>query len=122
MRVLKEITKDWTVDFLPNHTYLINDKDRLIAYRKDDGTVKTLSGSYSLDRRRRKFKELAYSASEWGFELPEQDSNLIEVTGSKGDTYHVDLENRSCDCAGYRFRGNCKHIDLAQEIVDTQSA
>jgi hypothetical protein len=42
-------------------------------------------------------------------------SRVLEVAGSKGNTYVVNLEGSraSCTCAGFQFRGKCKHIEEA---------
>jgi len=37
-------------------------------------------------------------------------ANVIEVKGSKGETYTVDPEAQTCTCPGYTFRGTCKHV------------
>ena len=39
-----------------------------------------------------------------------KDTDTIEVTGSKGQTYFVNTVERRCTCPGYIYRGDCKHI------------
>ena len=112
MKVLKEVTENWTTDFMPNHTYLM-DGDKVVAYRPwHEDPVQHLNGTYRLDKARRKFKELPFVASEWGIE--EAKSNIIVVQGSKGNTYEVDPDTQSCTCPGFQFRGNCKHIKVLE--------
>jgi hypothetical protein len=120
MKVLKEIS-EWEVEYRwPNHTYLL-DGDKAVAYRKwHEGEPEFFKKPMRLDRARRKFKELAYEASEWGdFET---DARVITVEGSKGNTYEVNLDEEKCSCPGYTYRGHCKHIDLAKSRVDLQAA
>jgi len=42
------------------------------------------------------------------------------ILGSRGASYKVKLHNGSytCNCTGYSFRRNCKHIDEAKELND----
>tara|TARA_R110000796_G_scaffold40802_4_gene100994 strand:- start:259 stop:474 length:216 start_codon:yes stop_codon:yes gene_type:complete len=59
--VYKEIT-DWGVKApnTPNHTYFINDKDKLVAYIKSGTTeIITIKTPMSFTRSYRKFKVLA---------------------------------------------------------------
>lgn len=108
MKVLKEVTEDWTCDFMPNHTYLMNG-DKIVAYKPwHDDPVQHLRGAYRLDQRRRKFVELPFVAAEWEL-YEEPKSNIVTVTGSKGNTYEVDLDAGTCTCPGFQFRGTCKH-------------
>jgi hypothetical protein len=39
-----------------------------------------------------------------------KDPDVIEVMGSKGSIYTVNLELGTCTCQGYTFRGTCKHV------------
>lgn len=122
MKVLKEVTEDWKVDFMPNHTYLL-EGDKIIAYRPwHEDPVQHLSGKMRLDRARRKFKELPFVASDWGIEEEQTASNIVVIEGSKGNTYEVDIEAGTCTCPGYQFRGKCKHVDLAKSRVDSVAA
>lgn len=114
LKVLREITEDWDVEYrLPNHTYLMNG-DKVVAYKPwHDDPVQHLKGTYRLDKRRRKFQEQPYVASDWGVEVVEQ-KKTITVAGSKGNTYEVDPEENTCTCPGFTFRGSCKHLGLTK--------
>lgn len=102
MVVLKEIT-DWNPAY--NHTYLF-DGDKALAYIKH-GTKKPiyLEKPLRIDRARRKFVEVKVNPFKKKFE-----SNLIRVDGSKGNVYHIDPDNKTCTCTGYKFHGRCKHL------------
>jgi hypothetical protein len=106
MIALKEIT-EWKDGSTSNHTYLV-DGDKLVAYIRKGTTepfyfknpIKGFSRSY------RKFIELKDSPFNTQIK-----SELIEVKGSKGNTYFVDPEANTCTCPGFTFRGACKHIE-----------
>lgn len=105
MEAVREIT-EWTgVDYkTPNHDYLL-DGDKVIAYRPwGTGEIRKMSGNLKIDRRGRKFIKLDPNP----FEAPK--SSLIEVKGSKGNSYFVNPEEKTCTCPGFTFRGNCKHV------------
>ena len=104
MRAIKEIT-EWDIAYrMPNHTYLV-DGDKAIAYKPwHDGEAVYFDHPLTLVKSYRKFIELKDNP----FDV-EVKSNLIEVQGSKGNIYYVDPDKGSCTCAGYSFRGKCKH-------------
>jgi len=90
----------------PNHIYLL-DGDRVKAYIKwGEGPVEWLSGNIKIDRRGRKFQKVDIAL----FDVKEQKSSIIEVKGSKGNSYFVNPEAETCTCPGFSFRGSCKHI------------
>lgn len=108
MIAIKEITV-WKDGTTANHTYLL-DGDRMVAYIRKGTTepfyfrnpIRGFSRSY------RKFVELKGSDNPFG--AVQTKSELIEVAGSKGNTYYVDPAAKSCTCPGFVFRGACKHI------------
>jgi hypothetical protein len=90
----------------PAHTYLL-DGTTLVAYIKV-GTKEPFyfkNGIKNFDKRGRQFQKTASSAFKTKI-----DTALIEVKGSKGSSYFVNKEEKTCTCPGYTFRGACKHV------------
>jgi len=111
---VKEVTV-WAVEYRqPNHTYLM-DGDRAVAYISwHEGEPEFFKVPSKLDKRYRKFEKVDISV--FGSIVKEQKSHIVEVKGSKDNTYRVDTEAKSCSCPGFTFRGSCKHIkELAVE-------
>lgn len=105
MEAVREVTVWKDVSGQPNHDYLL-DGDKVIAYRPwGTGEIRKLKGNLKIDRRGRKFEKLVPNP----FAL-EAKSELKEVKGSKGNSYFVNIEDKSCTCPGFTFRGDCKHI------------
>lgn len=100
-------TTNWDGKAL-NHVYLM-EGDKAIAYQNAlTGQVLYFTTPYQLIKRGRTFVKAVLS--------PFKASNtpgLIEVKGSKGETYYVNPVEKSCTCSGYIFRSKCKHIDAA---------
>lgn len=91
-----------------NHTYLL-DGDNMWAYiPKGRVAAQYFVKPIKISRSGRKFTRLAVS--------PFKDitqpvvATTILVQGSKGQTYTVDTEARTCTCSGFTFRGACKHV------------
>lgn len=129
MKILKEITADWNIDSatLPNHTYLLNSKGQIVAFAKLDGNdITELKSRIYLDKRYRKFVESKhaglsklipkYSKQEKQADIKPEYDRLFKVK-SKDKEYQVILKNNrlSCSCAGFTFRGKCKHITAVAE-------
>lgn len=104
MQALQEITGG---QFHP-HTYLL-DGNSLIAYIKHNTTTPFYFKNpiKGFDKRGRKFVEVNADA----FNTTSQPTT-ITVQGSKGQTYYVDPEAKTCTCPGFIFRGTCKHLEL----------
>jgi len=46
----------------------------------------------------------------------QKDPDTFEVKGSKkGTTYSVNLEKRLCTCPGFKFRNDCKHVNMEKK-------
>lgn len=113
MEALREVTVWKDVAKQPNHDYLL-DGDRIVAYRPwGTGEIRVLSGKIKIDRRGRKFEKLVPNPFK-GYDKPKADSAIVEITGSKGETYTVNTEENTCSCPGFTYRGKCKHIELAK--------
>lgn len=106
MEALKETT-DWGSSTALNHTYLL-DGNNLVAYIKhgDANPYYFKSPIKGFDKRGRKFAVVTPNP----FKQKKQ-SNTIAVQGSKGQTYYVDPEAKTCTCPGFQFRGTCKHLE-----------
>ena len=105
MEAIKEVTV-WDVEYRqPNHTYLM-DGDRAVAYIKwHEGEPEYFKTPKKLDKRYRKFEKADIAL----FDVKERESYIIEVPGSKGNSYFVNTEDKTCTCPGFTFRGSCKH-------------
>jgi hypothetical protein len=122
LEILKEITV-WNSREQPNHTYLLGDSGRIIAYAPDHGNkIIVLKSQMKIDKRYRKFvktnhpglsKFLSNHKSEPGV-------RKFEVQ-SKDKKYIVSLreEEYSCTCTGFTFRGQCKHINAVAEKLQS---
>jgi hypothetical protein len=102
-----EALKETTGGQFPPHVYLL-DGNSLVAYIQH----KTTKPFYfknpikGFDKRGRKF--VAVTPNPFKAQVK---SNLITVTGSKGQTYSVDPDAKTCTCPGFTFRGACKHLE-----------
>lgn len=101
----------WDVGYRqPNHQYLL-DGDKMLAYRVyGQGPAIFFKKPIRFDRRGRKL--IAIDAKVFGAVEPVE-SNIIKISGSKGNVYEVDTQRGTCTCPGFTFRGNCKHINQA---------
>ena len=104
MEALLETT-EWTSSVKPaNHIYLF-DGNRAVAYLKwGKGEPEYFKHPMQIDKRGRKFVRADIKL----FKVKPK-STLIEVKGSKGNSYWVDPDAGTCTCPGFVFRGNCKH-------------
>ena len=122
MKAFKEIT-EWDSDFaVPNHVYFLNDsKDKMYGYvQVGTGVVQTMKTPYRFHVRGRKFREVANT---WNFGVEETEQRPAgrtwTVAGSKGNEYTVtqELGAWSCTCSGFKFRGQCRHVEEISSTV-----
>jgi len=112
MEALRETTV-WTgVEYkTPNHDYLL-DGDTVVAYRPwGTGEIRVLKGKLKIDRRGRKFEKLEPNPFT-ALDTANKEPMVLEVQGSKGAVYRVNVESKTCSCPGYTYRGNCKHVEV----------
>lgn len=108
----QEIT-EWA-DTTVNHIYLLTEsKDKMVGYVKaSTNQLQIFKAPLPFSTTRRKFKEVE---NQWSYvEKPvEEVGQSWKVSGSKGNTYTVRLIDGeySCTCSGFKFRGQCKHIE-----------
>ena len=108
MQALKETTVWEDGNKNINHTYLL-DGDRMVAYiRYGTDQPFWFKNPIRISRSGRKFER----ASDDLFNISMNvltPNNIKEVEGSKGQTYMVNLDEGTCTCPGYTYRGACKH-------------
>lgn len=107
MEAIKEIT-EWGEGYESkslNHIYLM-DGDRAVAYIKQGkGSAQYFNAPFRLKKTGRKFVKADIKLFDKKLK-----STLIEVKGSKGNSYFVDPKAKTCTCPGFTFHGKCKHI------------
>jgi hypothetical protein len=103
MEAIRETT-DWPY---PNHTYLL-DGSTLVAYIKKGETEPFYfkNGIKGFDRRGRKFEAVTPNP----FKQPKKAANEITIQGSRGNVYTINIDEKTCTCPGFTFRGSCKHV------------
>ena len=95
---------------MPNHSYMLNDAGIAVGYRKfSAGEVIRFRTPLRLDVRGRQFRLV----DDLGSDDPVS-SNIVEVAGSGTNVYSVDLDRKQCSCTGFKYRGECKHIAIAE--------
>lgn len=118
-QILKETT-DWDCSYkVPNHTYLLDAKGKILAIAKDGtGEIEKLKGTIRLDRRYRTFVKSKHPGLSALIADNTKSSNVrtFKVL-SRGNEYIVELENDryTCTCVGYTYHGRCKHITAVME-------
>ena len=95
---------------MPNHSYMLNDAIIAVGMRKfSAGEVVRFRTPLRLDVRGRTFRLV----DDLGSDDPVS-SNIVEVAGSGNNVYSVDLDRKQCSCTGFKYRGDCKHIAIAE--------
>ena len=102
MQAIKEISGVARLD----HTYLV-EGSRCLAYMPAGTSQVTYFGRpLRFDRRGRKFVPVDAKI----FDVPIKPNPRVAVTGSRGTVYYVDIQNQTCTCPGFGFRGQCRHL------------
>lgn len=107
MQAMKETTV-WENTSQTNHIYLL-DGDKMLAYiRKGTEDEFWFKNPIRIDKRGRKFEPVKTNPFTG---LGGRIQNLKEIDGSKGQKYIVNLDDNTCTCPGFTFRGKCKHVE-----------
>ena len=98
IEILQEVT-DWGENPVANGVYHVNGAGHLVQH--NDTVFKNPLKGFS--KARRKFVKIG--------ERPEEIAADVKVVkGSNGKEYYV--QDGKCTCPGFKFRGNCKHINM----------
>ena len=126
-KILKETTV-WNSEYtVYNHTYLLDPKNRILAYfNAKDKTIHKLNSPYVIDKRYRKFVDVKHSGlsklipKDYKEERQEEikPSAFVRVfkvkSKSKNKTYEVSFQTitkqLSCGCTGFGYRMTCSHV------------
>ena len=113
IRILRETTGVKDGFTYHPHLYYVNDADKLVWFQVADYSrgLDKYTVPKKFYRSGRKFEKIGEIEEE------KDTANTVEFTGTKGDKYTVDLDENTCTCKGYQFRGGGKHIDQALEQV-----
>lgn len=136
-KIFKEVTQ-WECDYnVPNHTYLVNPKNKVIAYSTEkNNQIINLKIPFDFDKRYRKFVEVKHSKlsdlipKDYKEEKQEKPKNnptdniRVFKVKSKEKEYTVEyniLGNYyTCNCIGFGYRRRCKHTDAVEKTVKNQ--
>jgi hypothetical protein len=98
-----------------NGVYLLDDaKTKMYAFRSHGGRGQTqvFRNPIRIDLRGRKF---VINPVQWPSAAAESEpqGRVWYVKGSRGDQYKVteDRGEWNCTCSGWRFRGQCRHVE-----------
>ena len=119
MQAYKEITEWADGNTKINHTYLLQG-DMMVAYIRHGTTVPFyFKAPIRIDKSKRKFEKVDLDPFEENV-LPVvvqvQQSEIKEIEGSKGAKYYLNVEDKTCTCPGYTFRGTCKHVKELETV------
>jgi hypothetical protein len=129
MEIIKEITV-WDCEYnVPNNTYLLNNKGKLIAYIKEgDSVINQLKTPLEFSKSRRKFIKIQHDGLSKLIKDEKKDNTkriipknvqLFNVNSNDRD-YTVEVtDNRyfSCTCIGFGYRNKCKHVEAVKESL-----
>ena len=129
MEIIKEITV-WDCDYnVPNNTYLLNNKGKLIAYIKEgEDSINQLKTPLEFSKSRRKFIKIQHDGLSKLIKDEKKDNTkriipknvqLFNVNSNDKD-YTVEVtDNRyfSCTCIGFGYRNKCKHVEAVKDSL-----
>jgi len=129
MEIIKEITA-WDCEYkVPNNTYLLNNKGKLIAYIKEgEDSINQLKSPLEFSKSRRKFIKIQHDGLSKLIKDEKKDNTkriipknvqLFNVNSNDKD-YTVEVtDNRyfSCTCIGFGYRNKCKHIEAVKDSL-----
>lgn len=123
LQILRETTT-WSTDkAVRNHTYLIDESNRMIAYAKfGTDEVVVSKTQIKIDKRYRTFVRDNHPALAAIAKRQKQDPNtrVFKVKSNTKDyTVSIRGSNYSCTCTGYNFRGSCKHITAVAKMIQS---
>ncbi len=109
MEILRETTV-WSTGYkVPNHTYIL-DGSKLVGYIQEGKTEPFMFKiPQSFSKSGRKFEKVG-NLKVFRELMQKTVSNRRQVIGSKGNIYTVDDSEGTCTCAGFTYRGTCKHL------------
>jgi len=109
MQAFKEITVWADSNTAINHTYLL-DGDKMVAYIRY-GTTEPFwfKTPIKISKSGRKFEQVSDDLFNLSMNVLTP-NNIKEVTGSNGTKYIINLDENTCTCPGYTYRGTCKHV------------
>ena len=85
------------------------EKDKLVWFQVGDYSrgLDKFTKPLKFDMHRRKFDLIGT--------VPElhDDNTIVEIKSDSGYIHHVNVVKKSCTWKGYKFRGKCKHLDMA---------
>jgi len=104
MEILQETTSNWNTTYrVPQHSYIVEGA-KMIGYIPEGTTEPVIfKAAQSFSKSGRTFKRLG------AFKLAKPETRR-KVVGSKGNVYLVDDAAGTCTCAGFTYRGYCKHL------------
>jgi hypothetical protein len=124
--ILQETTI-WTGHYgACNHTYLLDNQNKIIAYiKQNDNKVNILKSQIKIDKRYRTFIKVRNIQLERLSGKSIKDNTRVFNVQSNTKVYNVELNDLhyTCTCTGFNFRGKCKHITaVAEKLQSTENA
>ena len=120
MKAFLETTKWADTEFNCNHVYWMDDaKNKMHGYARFGNPLDTqvFKTPIQIDIRGRKFEVVRHDIYGWAAVEETVSANPTwTIEGSKGAKYVVEKDGSvyNCTCAGFKFRGACRHIQEVQ--------